>query len=155
MDSRKRLWIATTNGTCRYTDQDNFCQIPINVPYNNRNGHQFIESKDGKIFLNMVVHLCVYNPETDTFNRIFINFDPDKTYKQTCYIDNNNCLWAVNPVSIRCYDSRNMQLTDSIPMPQKIPTLTCTTIPPYGWQARTDSSYSIPKAKDSKRLPKQ
>lgn len=45
----------------------------------------------------MVVHLCVYNPETDTFNRIFINFDPDKTYKQTCYIDNNNCLWAVNP----------------------------------------------------------
>lgn len=120
MDSRKRLWIATTNGTCRYTDQDNFCQIPINVPYNNRNGHQFIESKDGKIFLNMVVHLCVYNPETDTFNRIFINFDPDKTYKQTCYIDNNNCLWAVNPVSIRCYDSRNMQLTDSIPMPQKI-----------------------------------
>lgn len=77
MDSRKRLWIATTNGTCRYTDQDNFCQIPINVPYNNRNGHQFIESKDGKIFLNMVVHLCVYNPETDTFNRIFINFDPD------------------------------------------------------------------------------
>ena len=68
----------------------------------------------------MVVHLCVYNPETDTFNRIFINFDPDKTYKQTCYMDNNNCLWAVNPVSIRCYDSRNMQLTDSIPMPQKI-----------------------------------
>lgn len=120
MDSRKRLWIATTDGTCRYTDQDNFRQIPINVPYNNRNGHQFIESKDGKIFLNMVVHLCVYNPETDTFNRIFINFDPDKTYKQTCYMDNNNCLWAVNPVSIRCYDSRNMQLTDSIPMPQKI-----------------------------------
>ena len=48
MDSRKRLWIATTDGTCRYTDQDNFRQIPINVPYNNRNGHQFIESKDGK-----------------------------------------------------------------------------------------------------------
>lgn len=120
MDSRKHLWIATTNGVCQYTDRDNFRQIPINVPYNNRNGYQFIENRDGKIFLNMIVHLCIYNPQTESFNRIFINFDPDKTYKQTCYIDKNNHLWAVNPISIRCYDSSNMKLTDSIPMQQKI-----------------------------------
>lgn len=120
MDSRKRLWIATTNGVCQYTDQDNFRQIPINVPYSNKNGYQLIENKNGKIFLNMIVHLCVYNPETESFNPIFFNFDPDNTYKQTCYIDRNNHLWAVNPTSIRCYDSSNMKLRDSIPMHQRI-----------------------------------
>ena len=154
MDSHKRLWIATTNGTCQYTDQGNFHQIPINVPYNNKNGHQVIESKDGKIFLNMVVHLCVYNPGTDTFNPIFINFDPDNTYKQTCYIDNNNCLWAVNSISIRCYDSQNMQLTDSIPMPQKI-TYSYMHNHTSLWLASKNQLFTIPKTKDSKRLPMQ
>lgn len=55
LDSKGRLWVSTVNGVARYTDQDQFEQIPIEGP--NGNGVQLLELKNGRILLNMVVHL--------------------------------------------------------------------------------------------------
>jgi len=113
-DSQGRLWIATVNGVCRYTDQDHFKHIPIAFP--NKNGVQFFENKAGKIFLNMVVQLCVYNPEKDCFECPIKILDPQRTFNGRCFIDKNDQLWVVNPLGLRCYDSSTLLLKDSIPV---------------------------------------
>lgn len=112
-DSKNRLWISTVNGACLYTDKDNFQRIPITIP--NQNGTQFLEDKNGKIFLNMVFQLCVYNSEKKQFDCAIKAFDPQGTFSGRCYIDNNNRLWAVNPLALRCYNSSTIKLEDSIP----------------------------------------
>ncbi len=117
-DSQNRLWIATVNGMCQYTDKDNFKAIPLNIA--NQNGVQFLENKEGRIFLNMVVHLCAYNPKTKQLDCLIPIFDPQRTFNQKCYIDNSNDLWAINPLAIRRYDSSTMELKDSIPTKQNI-----------------------------------
>lgn len=113
-DSQERLWIATVNGVCQYTNQDNFQRIPIDI--SNKNGVQFLENKEGKIFLNMVVQLCVYNPKSKNFECVIKRLDPQRTFNGKCFIDNSNKLWIVNPLAIRCYNSSTLQLKDSIPV---------------------------------------
>ncbi len=113
-DSKNRLWIATVNGVCRYTDQDNFLRIPIN--FSNKNGVQLLESKEGRIFLNTVVQLYSYNPETEQIDCIIPNFDSQHTFNVKCHIDANNNLWAISSLAMRCYDSSTLQLKDSIPL---------------------------------------
>ena len=113
-DSKNRLWIATVNGVCRYTDQDNFLRIPIN--FSNKNGVQLLESKEGRIFLNTIMQLYSYNPETEQIDCIIPNFDPQHTFNVKCHIDANNNLWAISSLAMRCYDSSTLQLKDSIPL---------------------------------------
>ncbi len=112
-DSQKRLWIVTVNGVCRYTDKDNFERIPIGIQ--NQNGYQLLENTEGKIFLNMVSHLSVYNPDTEQFDTPIVDFDTQRTFIQRCYIDKENALWAVCPVALRRYNSTTLELLDSIP----------------------------------------
>lgn len=116
LDSKNRFWVSTVNGICQYTDKDNFVRIPIDIF--NKNGTQILENKQGKIFLNMVTQLCVYNPQKNKFECAIENLDPQRTFNGKCYIDNNNNLWVVNPLALRCYDSSTMQLKDSIPVTQ-------------------------------------
>lgn len=113
-DSRNRLWIATVNGVCQYTDQDNFQRIPIN--YSNKNGYQLLENKEGRVFLNTIIQLYSYSPETKQFECFIKNFDPKHTFNVRCHIDANNNLWAVSPLDMRCYSSSDLQLKDSIPL---------------------------------------
>nr|WP_320058270.1 two-component regulator propeller domain-containing protein [uncultured Bacteroides sp.] len=117
-DSQNRLWIATVNGICQYTDKDSFKPIPLTIP--NQNGVQFLENKEGRIFLNMVVHLCAYNSETKQLDCLIHDFDPQRTFNVKCYIDSFNDLWAINPLSIRRYNSSTMELKDSIPTKQHL-----------------------------------
>lgn len=111
-DSKDRLWIGTTNGACQYTSKDNFHHISINDK--SQNAIQFLENKEGKIFLNMDVHLCVYNVETDEFDSVIPDFDPERSFNLRCYMDNENNLWAVNLYGLRCYNSTTLELKDSI-----------------------------------------
>lgn len=113
-DSQNRLWIATVNGVCRYTEQDNFQRIPIEL--DNKNGYKFLENKEGRIFLNMVVQFCAYNPEKERFECLIRDLDPQRTFNGRCHIDASDNLWVVNPLALRCYDSSTMQLKDSIPV---------------------------------------
>lgn len=113
-DSKGRLWVVTVNGTSLYTDKDNFRRIPINI--SNKNGLQILENKEGRIFLNMMHHLAVYNPETEEFDVPITDLDHHHTYNLFCFIDQNNKLWAVNPISMRCYNSVTLAQEDSIPL---------------------------------------
>lgn len=113
-DSRNRLWIATVNGVCQYTDQDNFQRIPIN--FSNKNGHQLLENKEGRIFLNTIGQLYSYSPETKQFECFIPNFDTRHTFNVKCHVDANNNLWAVSPLKMLCYSSSDLQLKDSIPL---------------------------------------
>lgn len=117
-DSRGRLWIATVNGVCLYTDKDNFKEIPI--PITNKNGYQLLEDKEGRIFLNMIAHLAVYNPDKQCFEIPITNFDPQRRYHLRCHIDNSNNLWAISPHCLRRYNTSSLKLLDSIPTPQPI-----------------------------------
>lgn len=112
-DSRGRLWVATVNGVCQYTEQDDFRHIPID--FRNKNGYQLLENREGRIFLNMVVQLCVFNPETERFECAFRNFDPQHTYNGRCHLDAADCLWDVKPLALRRYASSTLELKDSIP----------------------------------------
>jgi signal transduction histidine kinase/ligand-binding sensor domain-containing protein/DNA-binding response OmpR family regulator len=113
-DSQGRLWVATVNGTCLYTDKDNFRYIPLNI--NNKSGIQLFENKEGRIFLSMMHQLTVYNPKTHEFDIAFPAFDPQHTFNLRCFIDRGNKLWAVTPLSLRCYNSSTLALEDSIPL---------------------------------------
>ncbi len=84
-DSQGRLWVVTVNGTSLYTDKDNFQNIPLDFP--NKNGIQILENKDGKIFLNMMHNLAVYNPQTHKFDVPIKIFDPNYTFNNRCFID--------------------------------------------------------------------
>lgn len=119
-DSKGRLWIVTVNGICLYTDQDNFRRIPLN--HSNKNGIQLLEDKDGRIFLNQMHQLAVYNPETESFDVPIKRFDWHSTYNLRCFIDPRNKLWAVNPLSLRCYNPATLALEDSIPLNNQPPT---------------------------------
>lgn len=113
-DSKGRLWVVTVNGTSLYTDKDNFRRIPLNI--SNKNGIQMLENKEGRIFLNMMHHLAVYNPETEEFDVPIKRFDWHYTYNVRCFIDQSNKLWAAHPLSLRCYNSSTLAMEDSIPL---------------------------------------
>ena len=117
-DSKGRLWIGTFNGVCVYTDRDNFHRIPIDLPGSmNHDISQILESRDGRIFLNMEEQLCVYNPERDQFDCVIDPFDPEHTQNVYCHVDIENNLWVVNPHGLRRYDASTLELKDSVPTP--------------------------------------
>lgn len=113
-DSQNRLWIATVNGVCQHTEQDDFRRIPIN--YGNKNGHQFIESRSGRIFLNTVIDLYAYDPASGCFECVIPDLDPRRTFTNRCHIDRDDNLWIANSLEIRCYDPATVQLRESIPV---------------------------------------
>lgn len=111
-DSKGRLWISTVNGLCRYTDQDNFKHIPTDRT--NKNGIQLLESTDGRIFLNYVSHLSVYNPSTETMECVIPQLDTRGNINIKCFITSDNHLWVVTPQTLYCYDSSTFQLKNSV-----------------------------------------
>lgn len=114
LDSRGNLWISTVNGVCVYTDKDTFRRIPMNS--NNRNIAQILENHTGRIYLNLIHQLMVYNKEKDEFDMVFNDFDPWHSFNTKCFIDPGDKLWAATPRSLRRYDSETAALEDSIPL---------------------------------------
>lgn len=113
-DSKGRMWIATVNGVSRYTEQDDFEPVPIDMP--NKNAYQILEDRLGRIFLNFIFQLAVYNQENDRFECVIDRFDPQKCYSGTCHIDDSGWLWDVKPMSVRKFDTSTMEMKDSIPV---------------------------------------
>lgn len=111
-DSQDRLWFATTNGVCIYTDKDYFRKIPIENY--SQNAVELLEDKEGRIFLNMVEQLCEYRPQENKFVVVIPDFDKEEKWSNKCFIDENGDLWAVSGWSIRCYDTSNKELKTKI-----------------------------------------
>ncbi|MDR2358933.1 MAG: response regulator [Prevotellaceae bacterium] len=113
-DSRNRLWIATSNGICLYTDEDNFRTIPNESV--SQNVMQIMEDSEGRIFLNMVIQLCEYKPDENRFAVVIPNFDTEKMWTNRCFTDQSGHLWSVSGLSVRCYATGNMELKAVIPL---------------------------------------
>ena len=111
-DTRGRLWVSSVNGLSVYTDQDTFRHIPTDLP--NRNGTQLLETRDGRILLNTVTHLGVYNPESGRMEQALPRLTESGSYTATCHVDADNRLWVASPQSVRCYDTDGFRLTDSV-----------------------------------------
>ncbi|MCD8209082.1 MAG: ATP-binding protein, partial [Bacteroidales bacterium] len=107
-----RLWVSTVNGTCYYTPQGDFKQVPI--VGENKYVVKILETGRGRIFLNTFLDFYAYNPETEVFETVLSGIDPDFTMSVRGYVDGNAVLWVANPTSLRCYNSESMNLLDSI-----------------------------------------
>lgn len=116
-DSRGRLWVATVNGTTIYTAQDGFHRIPQDL--NNKNAKQILENKDGEIIISYNHQLASYDPDCDSIKLKILDFDPEHTYNMNCFMGEDNRLWAVNSVRIRCYNSSTFVVEDSVDIPSR------------------------------------
>lgn len=117
-DSRGRLWISTVNGLCLYTDRDNFRRIPQD--YENKNGRQIIENADGRIFVNAIHQLAVYDPQSDSLKLAIRDFDPHHTFYNRCFISRDNRLWSVTRLGLKCYNSTTLAVEDSLQLPHLV-----------------------------------
>ena len=116
-DSKDRLWIATVNGACRYTEQDNFHHVRM-IEGSNKNGYQFVENHQGKIFINLVNSFAVYDEQNDCFTHEVKRHDPMDLYTQRLYVDQKDNLWVVNGWKIRSYNSNTLEPKDSVELDQ-------------------------------------
>lgn len=111
LDSKKRLWVATVNGVSLYTDMNNFQRIPIR--FSNKNVRQVIEDKEGRILLNTLSHIYLYNPENGEADRSFAIPEPQRYVNLKCHIDSQNNLWVAALSGILLYNTSDMQLVDT------------------------------------------
>ncbi len=112
LDSKKRLWIATVNGPCLYTDQDDFRRLPMFS--DNRNVLQFFEDRAGRVFMSTRDELYEYNDSAGGFDRLLSDLDRSNTFHTRCHVDSDNRLWIFNSMQLRCYDPESRQVVDSI-----------------------------------------
>lgn len=113
-DRHDSLWVATFDGVSLYTDGDVFRKVPIDEL--SQNATQLFEDNDGRLFLNMNVHLCEYDRQKGRFVSRIHRFDPYVQFNSVCYVDRRNLIWVVNPSLLRSFDSGTMQPRDSIPL---------------------------------------
>lgn len=113
-DSRDRMWVGSVNGTCYYTDADNFHRVKMKGD-TSRNGMQMVENSHGRLFLNLVGSFLVFNEEKDSFD-IEVPLNINDAYTMRMYIDDDDNLWTVSGISIKKFDSNTLELKDSIPI---------------------------------------
>ena len=119
-DSKDRIWVASVNGACYYTEQDNFHQVKM-IKDASRNGTQFVENSKGKLFLNLVNSFVLFDEEKDAFCQEVKRYDPMDLYTMRLYIDKEDNLWSVCGWTIREYDSNTLEKKDSVMLDQFMP----------------------------------
>lgn len=113
LDSRKRLWVATVNGVCIYTDRDNFRHLPILSP--NKNVIQLLEDHAGNVFVVTREKLYGYDEQNGNLVLLLADLDPLNTFHVRCHVGADNSLWIVNGNSLRCFDSASRLPAGTIP----------------------------------------
>ena len=110
-DSKKRLWIGTVNGVSLYTEEDCFQQIPNDE--RTQYVIQFLENREGRIFLRSGAGISVFVPEENRFVLAFPDLTDRNMFVLGGHLDSGNNLWIVNPFLIRCYNSSTLELKQS------------------------------------------
>ena len=114
-DSRDRLWISTVNGMALHTEQDDFQRIEMDT--RSRNSSQILEAPDGKIFINTMVELAVYDEVGGRFTSVLSSVDGQMPAAAQCFIsESGNDLWFTSSTHLLKYDLATMVLEDSIPL---------------------------------------
>ena len=113
-DSRNRLWVSTVNGMALYTEQDDFHRIPMDT--RSRNTSQILESSDGRIFINTMVELAVYDEDADRFVTVLSSVDGKMPAAAQCFMPKSGeYLWFTSTTHLLKYDLHNMELVEFIP----------------------------------------
>ena len=113
LDSKKRLWVSTVNGVCRYTDKDNFKNVCLNS--SNRNGIRLSESSKGDILFTTMTDICLYNQAEDCFEPVISDFDISSMFIINSFIDSEDNCWVLTSKDLRCYNLATRQQTFLIP----------------------------------------
>lgn len=114
-DSKNRLWVSTVNGMALHTEQDNFIRIPM--PTRSRNTVQIVEDELGRIFINTMVDISVYNEDTGQFENVLNSVDGNMpAATQIFFSPADNDLWVASPTHFNRYDSKDFSHKESIPL---------------------------------------
>ena len=93
-DSHGRLWVSSVSGLSYYTDHDTFHHIPSDLK--NKNGVQLIEMRDGRILVNTITSLGIYNPQSGRLEYAIRQLTVPGVYTARCYADAGNRLWVAD-----------------------------------------------------------
>ncbi len=119
IDPNNKLWVGTLNGISIYnTEKEIFDNV--NIQSNIKNVYQILASRDNHIYANLGNAVYKYNDSNHTFYPI-IDFD-ENSNQNRFFIDNNNKLWMVTRLNIKCYDINSFNLLASF-KPDRIPNL--------------------------------
>ncbi len=100
-DSKNRLWICTSAGVCYYTDKDSFHRVPIE--WTNKNAVGIMEDSKGRIFINLIPSIFVFNEKLDKFELAIPNANAEKSFSNTCFVDPNDNIWCIGLGHVNCY----------------------------------------------------
>ena len=115
-DSKDRLWVSTVNGMALYTEQDNFIRIPMETF--SRNSMQILESADGRIFVNTMVELAVYDEELCKFVSVLSSVDGKMPAAAECYLSpDGKYIWFTSSSHLIKYDSSTFEVVDAVAIP--------------------------------------
>jgi signal transduction histidine kinase/ligand-binding sensor domain-containing protein/DNA-binding response OmpR family regulator len=106
-DSKKRLWVATVNGMSLYNEKGVFDNMPHEG--RSRNISLILENKEGIIFANTGLQLCVYDPGSRRFKVAINNFLDSEHYMINCHIDKADRIWAIAPYQVRSFNSTTLK----------------------------------------------
>ncbi|MDR1348691.1 MAG: response regulator [Prevotellaceae bacterium] len=110
-DSQNRLWFATVNGICIYTDSDCFKRIPIEAQ--SQNVLQIIEDSHGRMFINLGYIMCRYSEEKARFEPVNSGFNTERTFNGNCFADRNGNIWVISANSINKFSSPDIVLKET------------------------------------------
>lgn len=115
LDTKGQLWIGTENGVARYTDSDRFERIPILSE--EKPVYQILCDSKGQVILNMLEDLCVLDSLGGVFTSRTFSFDRYYSYRSRCYLTDDDLLWVVSPMEVRCFSTDGFQNIDNYPTP--------------------------------------
>ena len=114
-DSRDRLWVSTVNGMALYTEQDDFHRIPMDT--RSKNSSQILEGSDGRIYINTMVELAVYDEDSDRFMTVLSSVDGKMPAASQCFVSGDgDYLWFTSSTHLFKYDLETMELVDVVPV---------------------------------------
>ena len=113
-ESRDRLWISTVNGMALYTEQDDFRRIPMDT--RSRNAVQILEDHAGRIYINTIVEIAVYDEISSSFVTVLSIVDGSIPSILQCFVS-ENALWVASTDAIRKYDPVSYDLISETALP--------------------------------------
>ena len=114
LDSRKRLWIGTVNGVCRYTDYDRF--VRLKGAGSQRFINNIVETPDSSLFfLSQYGMLSRYDSAGDSLRTVIPNVGNTMFFSNKVHPAEGANLWLVTPLAVKYVDTARGALTDSIP----------------------------------------
>ena len=135
-DSKGRIWVTTKNGIARYTEQDNFEQIPI--ADSNINCLQMAENSRGDIFATQTNNILKYNAESNQFEKVILNVSNIDAYQQNIYVDEEDNLWVVDDRTVARYSTTTFKLRNKLELKSDMDIQTSALIGRQLWLADTD-----------------